>query len=128
MKRKLPYLILVVLAGFVLMGAGCHRTDHTSNTTSDDTTSEATTATGGTSVDISDFTFGPGTITVSAGDTVTWTNSDSAPHTVTSDSGGELASGTIAAGGTFSHTFTTPGTYTYHCNFHPRMTGTILVQ
>jgi plastocyanin len=78
------------------------------------------------SVDIADFTFGPGSVTITAGATVTWTNSDSAPHTATGD-GGAFDTGTIDPGGSASITFDTPGTYTYICSIHPDMTGTVVV-
>lgn len=78
------------------------------------------------SVDIVDFTFGPGSVTITAGGTVTWTNSDSAPHTATGD-GGSFDTGTIDSGGSASITFDTPGTYSYICSIHPDMTGTVVV-
>lgn len=79
------------------------------------------------SVNISGFAFVPASVTVSVGDTVTWTNSDTAPHTATSDTAGVFGSPTLNQGGTFSHTFTTAGTFAYHCNIHPSMTGTVVV-
>jgi plastocyanin len=84
-------------------------------------------AQGGTSVSIVDFAFQPGSLEVAAGTTVTWTNAGAAPHTVTSDSGA-FDSGQLAPGASFSQTFDTPGTYTYHCEIHPNMTGTIVVR
>ena len=77
---------------------------------------------------ISNFAFSPSALTVKKGDTVTWTNQDSASHTVTSDSGSELSSSTLPQGGTYSHTFTVAGTYNYHCSIHTMMKGTIIVQ
>ena len=76
------------------------------------------------------FGFSPDTITVVIGknNTVFWTNDDAAPHTATSDTAGIFDSGTLNSGDTFQFTFTTPGTYTYHCNFHPWMQGTIIVK
>lgn len=79
------------------------------------------------SVQIRDFAFGPGTVTVAVGDTVTWTNSDSAPHTATAESGA-FDSGNLDAGQSFSFTFTTPGTYVYRCDYHSEMQGTIVVE
>lgn len=81
-----------------------------------------------TPVQISSFTFSPNSITISAGTSVTWTNMDSASHTITSDSGSELASQTLSNGQSYSHTFNAPGTYTYHCSIHTMMKGTIIVQ
>ncbi|MBS3142422.1 cupredoxin family copper-binding protein [Candidatus Woesearchaeota archaeon] len=77
---------------------------------------------------LQNFAFSPSQMFIKAGDTVTWTNSDSAPHTVTSNSGDELDSPSLSPGETYSHTFTTAGTYMYHCEFHPRMTASITVQ
>ena len=72
-------------------------------------------------VTISNFTYSPSTINVSVGDTVTWRNNDSAPHTVTSDTGTELQSSSIAQGGTYQHIFATAGSYSYHCTIHSTM-------
>jgi plastocyanin len=80
------------------------------------------------SVEISGFAFNPGTLTINVGEQVTWTNKDSASHTVTSDSGSELASSTFGNGKTYSYTFNTAGTYNYHCSIHTSMKGTIIVQ
>jgi plastocyanin len=57
---------------------------------------------------------------------VTWTNLDGVAHTVTADDG-SWGSGTLGQGATYSHVFTSPGTYTYHCAIHPFMTGTVTV-
>ncbi len=79
---------------------------------------------------IQNFSFNPQTITIKTGTTVTWTDKDTTPHTVTSDSGAPASfnSGPLAApGGTFKFTFTQAGTYTYHCMIHPSMTATIVV-
>jgi plastocyanin len=77
-------------------------------------------------VSVVSFSFQPASLTINVGQTVTWTNNSTMAHTVTSDTG-VWDSGTLNAGGTFSFTFTTPGTYTYHCAFHSSMTGTIVV-
>lgn len=77
-------------------------------------------------VSIQNFAFSPGTIQVTAGTTVTWTNNDQTTHTVTADDG-SFDSGDVAPGGTFSMTFTTPGTFAYHCKIHPFMTASIVV-
>lgn len=71
----------------------------------------------------------PDTITVVIGvnSTVTWTNNDVAAHTVTSDSA-IFDSGNINPGESWTYTFTTPGTYAYHCDYHPWMTGTVIVK
>ncbi|HSD57308.1 MAG TPA: cupredoxin family copper-binding protein, partial [Methanotrichaceae archaeon] len=80
----------------------------------------------GNAVEIRDFSYQPGTLTVAAGTTVTWTNDGNVPHTVTSDER-TFDSGDIAPGGSFSYTFTQPGSYPYHCTLHPSMQGQIEV-
>ncbi|HEX8242453.1 MAG TPA: cupredoxin family copper-binding protein [Longimicrobium sp.] len=71
--------------------------------------------------------FVPGRIEITAGTTVEWTNNDPLQHTVTADDG-SFDSGLIGTGGTWRHTFTTPGTYPYHCTPHPFMKGTVVVK
>lgn len=68
----------------------------------------------------------PAQLTVVAGQTVTWRNSGLGPHTVTSDAG-QFDSGALQAGGTFSYTFSAPGTYAYSCTIHPTMHGRVVV-
>lgn len=82
----------------------------------------------GVQVEISGFAFNPGTITIQAGESVTWTNTDSAPHTVTAQDRDVLQSGTMNQGDTFTQTFDTPGTYEYFCEFHPDMMGIVVVE
>ena len=81
---------------------------------------------GGNAVSIVDFNFNPGTLTVAKGATVTWTNTGATTHTVTADDG-SFDSGHVSAGATFSQTFATAGTFTYHCSIHSSMKGTITV-
>ncbi len=83
--------------------------------------------TGSNAVNISGFAFAPATITVKAGDKVTWTNKDSTAHTVTSDDGRFASSGTLSQNQTYTVTFGTAGTFAYHCSIHPTMTGTVTV-
>ncbi len=87
--------------------------------------SSAASASGG--VVISGFAYS-GTLTVKAGQKVTVTNKDSAPHTVTDKVGHKFDSGTISPGGSGTFTApTTPGTYTFGCTIHPSMKGTLVV-
>src|SRR5215210_5830926 len=120
-------------------GANATTTGATGNTTG----TNATSAGGGTSVSIvpgsSSLTtdaFSPNPIQVSVGNTVTWTNNDSQPHTVTSGSNGQPDnkfnsspnfSPLLNPGQTFSFTFTQAGTYPYFCMLHPNMVGTVSV-
>ena len=78
-------------------------------------------------VQIADFAFAPASITIAAGASVTWTNGDSAGHTVTADDGG-FDSGTIANGASFTQDFPDAGTFAYHCAIHPAMTATVVVE
>lgn len=79
-----------------------------------------------TTVHIVDFAFS-GNITVPAGTTVTWINDGTRTHTATSDDNATFTSGNLAPGQSFSFTFATPGTYTYHCAIHARMKASITV-
>src|SRR5215216_1294795 len=77
-------------------------------------------------VQVVDFAFEPGMLTVPAGATVTWTNAGSRTHTVTADDG-SFDSSRLDPGEQFSQTFDQPGTFTYHCGFHPEMQGSVVV-
>jgi plastocyanin len=79
------------------------------------------------SIDISGFSFAPSALTVQVGDTVTWTNLDSAGHTVTFSGSPTLSSGGLQEGDTHSVTFDSVGTYAYGCSPHASMQGTITV-
>jgi plastocyanin len=78
-------------------------------------------------VKIDNFTFNPQQITVKTGDTVTWTNHDDIPHTVTSKTM-VFRSKAMDTDDKFSFTFVTPGKYDYFCSLHPHMTGLIVVE
>ncbi len=120
MKINLIVLICIFLAGFILVsGAGCYSTSGNGNTGGNQQPN---------SVEMSNFAFSPATLTIKVGDTVTWTNKDSVQHTVTSDSGSELGSSPIPTGQSYSHTFSSAGTFAYHCSIHTTMHGTIIVQ
>lgn len=82
---------------------------------------------GPNTVTMKNLMFSPSTLTVSVGTTVTWKNTDSLQHTVTSDTG-LFDSGLFGSGATYTHTFSTAGTYPYHCTIHAGMVGTIIVQ
>jgi plastocyanin len=87
---------------------------------------------GGTaSVDIPAIEFAPSNLTVKAGTTVTWTNSDDLPHTVTKTGGpgDEFDSGNLEPGsGKFEQTFDEPGKVDYVCQIHPGQSGTVTVK
>lgn len=133
-------VIIVVVGGFLLwqmMDDDNDEPEPTQNTNSqnsseddtpidqaEDVVDQATSK----SVEINNFDFAPGNLSVKKGTTVTWTNKDSVAHTVTSDDeGGPLDSGNFGQNETFSFTFNEVGSFAYHCVLHPQMTGTVTV-
>lgn len=80
----------------------------------------------GTAVAVVDFAFDPASVTVAVGGEVTWTNADSATHTVTFDNGPDC--GRMGNGAEASRTFDTAGTFAYHCAIHASMKGTVIVE
>jgi len=80
----------------------------------------------GGSVAIENFSYDPSTATVAVNGFITWTNNDGTAHTVTFDSGPNCGN-VRASGGSETVQFTVPGSYPYHCNIHPDMTGTVEV-
>jgi plastocyanin len=82
---------------------------------------------GATEVAIRNFAYAPPALTVVTGTAVSWTNEDEAPHTVTADDGESFESTLLDQGGTYQLAAPAPGTYEYHCEVHPFMTGTLTV-
>ena len=125
---------IVLTVVLMLLLTGCTQTvKPTGNTPVIGGTETVGTQPGGTNpvptevgIQITGFKFDPGTVTIKSGTKVTWTQDDSVPHTIVSDTG-LFTSPNLSKGDTYSFTFTTPGTYTYHCSIHPGMTGTIIV-
>lgn len=130
-------VIVVVLVGGGALLAARNNSDNTKDSTKTDTakpmdmnqqpqTSDTATAT--SSVTIDNFAFSPASITVKKGTTVTWTNKDSATHTVTENDGQNGPdSGDLANSKSYSFTYNTAGTFKYHCSIHPDMLGTVTV-
>ena len=106
----------VVMIAIVLLLAG------SPSVTANDQSSAAT-----SEVKIDNFSFGPQTLTVPVGTTVTWTNRDDIPHTSVSTDG-LFKSKVMDTDEKFSYTFAKAGTYPYYCTIHPKMTGKIVVQ
>ncbi len=82
---------------------------------------------GGETVSIANFAFDPAELTVPVGTTVTWENTDTAPHTATAEDG-SFDTGRIDQDASGSATFDQAGTFAYRCEFHPDMQGTITVE
>jgi plastocyanin len=78
-------------------------------------------------IEIKDFSFNPQTLTVKSGETITWINRDEEPHTVVSVEKQFKKSTALDTDQEFTVTAGAPGTYTYFCSVHPKMTGTIVV-
>lgn len=115
--------IIVILTFLALLLSACGSAPTIAPTTG----APAVPVTGnGAKVTISNFAFDPATITIKAGQTVTWTNQDTVAHTVVADDN-SWKSPDINNGASFSHTFTTAGTYAYHCSIHPKMKATVIV-
>lgn len=82
----------------------------------------------GRSVTIEQYAYGPSSLMVTVGDTVTWTNRDTAAHDVVTTSGpASFRSKLLAKGQSYSYTFTVPGTYQYYCSVHPTMRASVMV-
>lgn len=136
----MPKLFAVLIASFALALSACGGDDSSDNSSSDSGSAATTPASSGggssapagktVTVDIKNIQFAPKELTVKAGTTVKWTNSDQVAHTVTKDSGPgpDFDSGDVAGGGTYEQTFKTPGKIHYVCQIHPGQEGDIVVQ
>lgn len=126
-SRLLFWSACAVILILFCAGAGCTSGQSPATTLSATTPAPAT---GAASILIKNFVFSPETLTVRTGTTVTWTNQDTAPHQIASDAGAPVAfsSGPLSTGATYQFTFTSPGTYPYHCSIHPTMKAAIMVQ
>jgi plastocyanin len=122
LKRTLPTLLVIAALGTGL--AACGGSD-TATVAKPATTSAPAVA--GPKVSVQDNTFGPGTIKVKVGDTITWTNHGGVAHTVTATGGADFDSGSLAPGRSFTFTADKAGTISYVCTFHAGMQGTIQV-
>jgi plastocyanin len=78
-------------------------------------------------IEIKNMKFDPANVKIAKGDSVVWTNGMPMDHTVTPDKGEFPSSGHIKSGKTFSHVFSASGTVAYHCEIHPFMKGTVIV-
>jgi plastocyanin len=119
-------LALAAVLVIAVFAAGCGGSGSSSTTAGVGTTT-AGSAGGGAEVVMKNLAFDPASVTIKVGETVKWTNQDSATHTVVADNG-EFQSDNLAQGGTYTFTFSKAGTYPFHCSIHPSMKGTVIVQ
>lgn len=142
MKKYLPAIVIAILlaagVGFALTRSDKKTTDNTtSNSTHEamkktenkasSSTPNSTNSATSSAISIKNFAFSPAKTTVKLGTKVTWTNNDTAPHTVTIDSGDGPKSENLENGESFSYTFEKVGNFAYHCSIHPSMTATVTV-
>jgi plastocyanin len=126
MKMKLYYNTVLFMLLVSLLTVSCAKSGSGGSTYGSSSGAGTTPAPATNTVNIANMSFTPDSYTVKAGTMVTWINKDGVPHTVTADDK-SFDSGSIAAGGKFTYTFTTTGSFTYHCSFHPGMTATLTV-
>jgi len=120
---------LFLLGAVAIIATACSSTGSSAYGAPASTAAATTTATAATAANaatVRDFSFQPGVLKAKPGAKVTWINRDAVAHTVTADNG-SFASGNLQPGGSFSFTFTRPGTYAYHCSIHPSMHGSVVV-
>ena len=120
-------VVLIIIVGVLAAGSSKPTARPTTMTMSSaDTTNVVAT----TAVQIKDYMFMLSVIKVKVGDTVTWTNMDSVHHNVVADNpSADAPNGPlIGQGETYSFKFVKAGTYKLHCNPHPYMHGTVIVE
>jgi len=118
MRRSVSIAVLLVALGLGIGGLGVGTGTFTAGAQQKPETTE---------VKIDNFSFGPATLTVPVGTTITWTNRDDIPHTVVSTEGA-FKSKVLDTDEKFSFTFSKAGSYPYFCSIHPKMTGKVVVQ
>jgi len=115
----------MLMLGIFIFG-GCNLYGGNSNTTTLNLqTSTQKTSVATNTINIQNFAFEPSVLTIEKGATVTWMNSDSAPHQIKSTN---FNSNQLSKGQTFSFAFNDAGTFDYFCSIHPSMVGKIIVQ
>lgn len=118
MRRRVSAAVFIAVLGIGAWGVGAKSSDAAAQQKTD-----------APEVKIDNFSFGPSTLTVSVGTTVTWTNRDDIPHTVVSaDDPKVFKSKVLDTDEKFSFKFEKAGTYPYFCSIHPKMTAKVVVQ
>jgi plastocyanin len=127
-KRLLIGIIIIVIIGgaFVLMHKQSS-VDQMNMTQPQKSSVTAAKPIGKNFVTIQNFAFSPATITIKKGQSITWTNEDSAGHSATADDN-SWDTGFLPQGQSKTLAFNKVGTFTYHCSVHPNMKATVTVQ
>jgi plastocyanin len=123
MTKKLTFLFVLTMV--LLTACGQSAAPAATPTTAPQST--PVTTGGEVKIDIQNFKFSPDTVTIKVGQTVTWTNQDSATHSVVALDG-SWKSESLGNGAIYSRTFDTAGTFEYRCGFHANMLGKIIVE
>ncbi|MCX6762896.1 MAG: cupredoxin family copper-binding protein [Candidatus Moranbacteria bacterium] len=129
----LAFPLALLGVAFFLGGCGYQSTSQSTTPATTPASNSAATAPSPTTsqasgvVTIQNFAFSPASLTIKKGETVTWTNQDSAPHQIASDSGA-FQGNAINKGESYSFTFNATGEFDYHCAIHTSMKGKIIVQ
>lgn len=121
MKNKFFLSCVLIMIGILVIFFACNKSSYSSNSGNNGNGGNSP-----NSISIANLAFSKPALTVAVGTTVTWMNNDNVTHTVTSDNG-TFDSGNLNPGSSFSYTFNTAGTYSYHCKIHTYMTGVITV-
>jgi plastocyanin len=130
MKRYWPFIVVVVVIVAVAAVALGNKNNKNATPPPAPTSNNSSTSASTPSQDkvaIINMKYSPADITVKKGAKVVWTNFDSVSHTVTADTGNMFDSGTLGQGKSFSFTFSSVGTFPYHCTLHPDMHGKVIV-
>lgn len=128
MKKIISIAAIVAILAVLIIGCtGAQQTIEPTMEKEDKAMEKATGAGKVASVSIKGFKFVPSDLNIKVGDTIVWTNEDSAPHTVES-SDGVLKSDELSKGDTYQYKFTKAGKHDYICGIHPSMHGSVTVQ
>lgn len=128
MNKKIIILVIIIvvlIAAFILLAG--YIKPYSSGTSNVGPAAEVAPHATENAVTIYNFSFLPGTLTVSQGTKVIWWHDDDITHKIAADDG-SFTSGNMNRGDEFSHTFNTKGIFNYHCAIHPSMIGQIIVQ
>jgi plastocyanin len=128
--RRVIRFFLVTVAALVLAActSGGNSPSAAPGGSSAGTACRPSTTAGGVAATIAGFKFAPDPVAAKAGDTIGWTNNDSAEHSVVLDTEPTCATPTLGQGKAGAITFVAPGTYRYHCGIHGNsMTGSITI-